>query len=104
MLPPFLSYLPLIATQHRGANTLQQEQIYLNCVKLSLGKRETSAAILGVTDQDSGASGANASVSPLLYVLGDECVTMLNEYLKQLKSSIAIACRRSRKPCPKKTH
>jgi hypothetical protein len=87
--------LPLIATQHRGADTLQQEQIYLNCVKLSLGKPETSAAILGVTDQDSGVSGANASVSPLLYTPGDESGPMLNEYLKELEFSIAIACRRS---------
>jgi hypothetical protein len=83
--------LPLIATQHRGANTLQQEQIYLNCVKLSLGKREKSAAILGVTDQNSGASGANAWVSSLLCISGDECAPMLNEYLKELTSGNAAA-------------
>jgi hypothetical protein len=85
--------LPLIATQHRGANSLQQEQIYLNCVKLSLGNREKSAAILGVTDQDSSASGANAWVSPLLCISGDECAPILNEYLKELALGIAVACR-----------
>jgi hypothetical protein len=85
--------LPLIATHHRPAKPLQQEQIYLNCVKLSLAKHEKSATILGVTGQDSGASGANAWASPLLYISDDECVPMLNEYLKELEAGLAIACR-----------